>query len=179
VQLRPAYVAALLGLLSMPAIAQQSSPRDAASLTDARVRVTMASRERVTGTVVALRADSMVLTVPSTGSKRGLARSEIASIERSTGTKRYRLRGAAIGFVVGAGVGAAVGSSKKSDSSFDEDLNGIAGAFVGALAGTTLGVVVGARKREQWRRVADDRGVRVGISPAPGGRVALSLAVRR
>lgn len=178
----------LLGVLAMPAMAQERSVLDSASLAEARVRVRMASRERVTGTVVALRADTMVLRTSSTGSTRGLARSEIAGIERSTGARRHRLRGGALGFLGGAGVGAVIGYATASQpactgslcfNGLDEGVRAIAGGLVGGVVGTTLGVVIGGRPREQWRQVDGDGAVRVSVRPAPGERVAVSISLRR
>jgi hypothetical protein len=181
---RSGYVLALLGILAVPAMAQT---RDDASITDARVRITMASREQLTGTVVALRADTVVVRLSSTGSNRELARSEIAHIERSAGTRGYRLRGAALGFLVGAAAGAGIGAATAKEpppctgslcfNGLEESMNTLGGGLVGALVGTTAGVLIGGRRREQWRPVAD--GVRVGIGPASGKRVALSVSLRR
>ena len=186
---RSGYVVGLLAILSGPAMAQEVSIRDGASIVDARVRVTMASREQVTGTVVGLRADTVVLRVSQTGRTRELLRAEVARIERSAGTRRYRLRGAAIGFVAGAGVGGALGYATTKEpppctgsfcfNGLEQSMNGLAGAAVGALVGTTAGVMIGGRHREQWRQLAGNDAVRVSVGPAPGERVAVSMTLRR
>ena len=184
---RSGCVVGLLAILSVPAMAQEGSTSGNASLVDARVRVTMASRERVTGTVVAMGADTMLVRLSSTGQTRGLSRSQIARVERSEGTRRYRFRGAAIGFAGGAVAGAALGYATTSDrppctgslcfNGLEEGMNTLAGGAIGALVGSTLGAVIGGRSREQWR-VADG-GVHVSVGPAPGKRVAVSIALRR
>jgi hypothetical protein len=183
---RSGYVVALLGILSAPALAQERSGPDQASVARTRVRVTMESHEQVTGTIVAMRPDTVVLRVFPDGGERALSRAKVARIERSAGTSRSRIRGATLGFLSGAVVGTGVGYAMANHSAcsnncfngLDESVKAVGGGIAGALVGATVGVVVGNRQREQWREVVGD-GVRVGIGPAPGKRVAMSLSLRR
>jgi len=188
------YVVALLGILSVPAMAQQGSTLGNASIADARVRVTMASHEQVTGTVIALRADTVVLETSPTGATRGLARTEVARVERSAGTRRYLVRGATIGFLAGATVGALMGHSVSNDvqaqcpkqeiicipvNGLAESFGTATGAITGGVLGASIGLLIGMPQHEQWRQVVGDGGVRVGFGPAPGKRLALSVSLRR
>lgn len=177
-----------LSLCSLPARAQMDPARSDPWLSGARVRLTMANHEQLSGTVVAFRADSIVLS-DNSSAIQSLARADVTRIERSTGSRRYLMRGATIGFLVGGVLGGVTaGEDVRKElgpcgtdplCATAEGIAFVAAAFGGGLMGSVVGLLIGSRSHEQWTSVGGGTDVRVTIAPASGNRVALSVSLRR
>jgi hypothetical protein len=169
--------------------AQQPLPVDSGS----RIRVVRRrGRPReLTGTLVARRADSLVLVVDRRARQRVVAMPDVRSLEVSRGTRRHVLRSAAHGLVGAAGIGAflsLVGSWAFCVSPFvvllpecpidGGDRREIVktGAAVGGVLGVGFGVLYGYFDRDDtWERVPLER------LPAGGasfGRVGVGVSLR-
>ncbi len=165
----------------------------------ARIRVSAQglAATRVVGTVVALRADTLVL-APQNG--RGLLALPLESVQRlevSRGRSSVGstvMKHAGIGLLVGAASGALAGPYVLSSACitpekdldahwqcFDDLADGEArlkATVLFGIAGTAIGAVVGAIVgRERWEKVAQDQ-VRVSFAPQRDGSFALRTSVR-
>ncbi len=163
------------------------APAAQAQAAGTRIRVTTSSHERLTGRLVAQRADSLVLAADSGATIRTLAVFEVARIDTSRGMRKSTLRSGAIGFLAGVSAGALVGAATSTPPPCEgafcfEGLEQVVGAMTGGLLGGVLGAGIGAylgsREREGWSAVRRSAGIS-GVSIAPSGgsgvRVAASL----
>jgi hypothetical protein len=168
--------------------AQQPLPADSGS----RIRVvrTRSRPRELTGTLVARRADSLVLQVDLRARQRVVAMADVRSLEVSRGTHRHVLRSAAQGLVGAAGIGALfslIGSGVycfyfalvAPECAIDrDDLREIVatGAAVGGALGVSFGALYGYLGRDDtWERVPLER------PPAGGasfGRVGVGVSFR-
>ena len=131
-------------------------PPDAWALEQgARVRVTLLAREapQVTGSVLAIPTDSLVIAAEPDSLARSIARIDIRKLEVSRGVHSNAGKGATIGaLIVGIALGCSVWSSTSIDGSSKESVAaGVAGGAVGAIVGAGLGALIGsASHRERW-----------------------------
>ena len=160
-----------------------------------RVRVTASTplADNQVGTVVAIEAQMLVVTVDSALRyavevvERRYPIEAITRLERSLG-KKYELSntitGAVIGALGGAAIGAVAATAYCSDSNeaLCQEPAGTAAAMggaAGALGGLLIGGVIGSLiKAEQWQEIRPDR-LRVSLVQRGGGGqfgIALSAA---
>jgi hypothetical protein len=132
-------------------------PLDAWALEQgARVRVTLLAREapQVTGFVLAIPADSLVVAAEPDSAREAIARLDIKKLEISRGMKSNAGRGATfgallLGFTFGAIVMNGVAESEITDGG--QILLTLGGAGIGALVGGGIGGLIGsASHREKW-----------------------------
>jgi hypothetical protein len=121
----------------------------------ARVRVTLLAREapQVTGIVLAIPTDSLVVAAEPDSLARSIARLDIKKLEVSRGVHSNAGKGATIGaLVIGVAVGLTVLNAASIDgTSKDSVAAGIAGGAVGAIVGAGLGALIGSGShREFW-----------------------------
>jgi len=125
----------------------------------ARVRVTLIAREapHVTGSVLAIPADSLVIAAEPDSAREAIARLDIKKLEISRGIHSNAGKGAMIGALV---VGVAFGLYAMSRVSADEVgtggvvVVGLAGGVVGGLAGGGVGALIGSGSRhESWHEI--------------------------
>ena len=146
-----ALLTTFVELASVTAAAAQARRLD----TGTRVRVLMERQSsRFTGSIAAVRPDTIILTVPSTRlGHRPVAVSEIAELEVFNGSRRLT----AVGLVTGVLVGAAVTGIYNGivQTQCFSNCPDRASTLMGALVG---GIVVGGSlhfvKKERWLRIA-------------------------
>jgi hypothetical protein len=122
-----------------------------------------AGSDRVTGSLVAIREDRIVLLVEewSFGKLQRVdtlrvLRDELTRFELSQGRQSYVLPGMGIGLVVGAGIGILLGSTLESCAD-EREYCRFGGAFLGGLFGLVLGGVVGGiAATERWEEIPLD-----------------------
>jgi len=130
----------------------------------ARVRVTLLAREapQVTGRVLAIPADSLVVAAEPDSLARVIAHLDIEKLEVTRGMRSNAGRGAVIGSLLGAASGAFfslfVPAPGSDDGDFDNDDDHtsvrLAGAGVGAIVGAGLGALIGClSKHQRWNDV--------------------------
>jgi hypothetical protein len=143
-----------------------------------RVRVTAPASVSFVGTLVAVPDDS-VRVLAENGANVTLPAAHL-TLERSTGLRSNRKRGAGIGFLSGALLGGLIGSATYSPSPCNGNVNerycpegeGVSrktavplAAAVGGAAGAFAGALLGHSPRESWQRVPLSTGPsRVGLS---------------
>lgn len=189
--LRAAVAATVLSSVAPNAACAQDGPApsgETALAPGTRVRVTVlgprAGGVRLVGTVVALRADTLVARFDD-GAPTAVARGEMLRLEVSRGMRRRTGQGAALGALGGALIGAVWGASSDEDCRpSNEPCIDVYGtgttAFLGAAvvggAGALVGAVVGSQaRREAWRRL-DVGQVRLGVAPMGRG-AALAVGI--
>ena len=138
---------------------------------------------RVTGSVLELRSDALLVKSERSGDTLQVALASLGMVEVSRGQKSRVGKGALIGVLVGvglgAGVGFAVGKGLEDDNVCDCHPAGMAvgGLGVGAL-GALIGAGVGAAtKSDRWEEVPLDQ-LRVSFVPQRDGRFGLGLSLR-
>ena len=136
------------------------------------------------GTLAAVTADSIVLSVDDRGTELGVPLPSVTLLEVSRGQKSAAGKGAGIGFLVGAGLGAGVGGVFGAALGEGVCSGGCPAAFagIGALGGGAVGTLIGlgigaASKSERWEEVPLDQ-LRVSFVPQRDGRFGLGLSVR-
>lgn len=152
----------------------------------ARVRVSHTDRccrSPQVGTLVSVSADSVVLRAgrePATAVV-ALPKRAVSSLALGYDAGHYTRRGAAIGAGTGVVVGITLGLTVNCEDddicqSFRPYFAAVGGAIFGA-GGLVLGALIGRSiVREQW--VPIPLPDRVGLAPAPGGGLAVRLALR-
>ena len=123
----------------------------------ARVRVTLLAHPDapIAGSLLAYRAESLLLAVEPDSAERTFATADIAKLEHSTGMHSKAGKGAVIGAVAG-GVAAGLlgalfaGAIKEGDSDAIPLVLGVGGAVVGGLVGAAVGE---GSKHEGWETV--------------------------
>jgi hypothetical protein len=132
--------------------AQQTAPLAAGE----RVRVVVATgrQARYTGTVAAVRGDTLVLDRRNS-EPIALPLASVARVERSLGRGRCggagaRARCMLLGALAGTLVGGAIGYFGSQDGSDMAGIGVILGAPVGFIAGLVVGGLVGG---ERWQRI--------------------------
>jgi len=139
-------------------IALLALPLDAGALElGARVRVTLLERPQVTGSVLALPPDSLVVAAGPDSAREAIARLDIRKLEVSRGIHSNAGRFATIGaVVVGLTFGFAIYSDAQDSEITDEGVAviGLGGVAVGALVGAGVGALIGsASQHERWHKV--------------------------
>lgn len=144
-----------------------------------RVRVTRSepAGAPLVGTLVGLDAEAVVLRPFPDAAPVRVPVSEVKRFEVSGGRRPQSLQGALIGTAVGTLPGLALTFGDYSSDVHGSGPDPLAVAAVGAAAGAVLGAVIGrAVKSEQWSPFPL-ASASAGVSPAPGGGVAVSLRV--
>ena len=173
-------VAAVLVVTPVATVAAQDSPPIKPG---DRVRVqvcTPVCEPRVTGSVLELRSDALVVNPERSADTLQVALALLGVVEVSRGQKSHALAGLGIGFLGGAAVGAVGGALVDCQSSVDlgEGFCVIALAGVSAGAGLVLGGMIGLGwKTERWKEVPLDQ-LRVSFTPQRDGRIALQASLR-
>lgn len=181
--------AILLVVLAASASAQETGSVPAVVRPGARVRATAPELGIVTGSVVAVRGDSLQLAVDASSDTMIVGVFRLATLDVSTGRHKRRWLGAGLGFFAGAVVGAAVGGAtyrkqECSGEAFFCDYGGrsidvAAGAVLGGAVGTVVGAIVGAGSADNWTPVIPRRAARLELLvPRVTGRFALGAALR-
>jgi hypothetical protein len=187
--MRP-FIALVVSLAAAPmAFAQDTrsvAPVDAALVRGAPVRVEVAGRSRVAGTLVRVDDDSLL--VGDGARVIAVPRAQVSGVSVKAGG-RSRGAGAARGAVIGIGIGAILGGIAGYSSwepceaaeffcSTETRSRATVGAatavgFLGAAIGALSGAVVG---RQRWRPVPLPPGTQVGFLVTPS-RVGVTLRI--
>ena len=176
-------VVACCGVVAMPLGAQGASLTDPAPGSRVRVRLaqspgaTPATRDRWTGDLVRLDADSVVIRADD--GIVALSRPQVRSLEAYVGPRPLgsaMWRGAMIGAGVGVVLGAVSGAASYEPCGPADFLcpsrgGSVAlGAFTVGVAGLVAGGVAGAvLRRDRWRNVPLSAGARVSLATTPLG----------
>ena len=141
-----------LVLLALPLEARALEP-------GARVRVTLLAREapQLTGLVLAIPPDSLVVTAEPDSAREAIARLDIRKLEVSRGMHSNAGRFATIGAVVVGLTFGFVAYSDVKESEIDDEgvaVIGLGAVAVGALLGGGIGALVGsASHHESWHEI--------------------------
>ena len=168
-----------------PAQSQDGRMRDADLRAGTRVQLTMNTKERVRGSVVALAADSLVITPEGGLGTRSLRRADVVRVDLSAGRRSYKGRYARRGLKIGAAGGAVYGAILMREEGCTDlctpvgiPVGMLAGGLAYGLVGGVVGALVGAPSRERWIRAPGDGGIPVSVGPSPGSRVAVRVSLR-
>jgi hypothetical protein len=175
---RTLCLALAMTLASIVALAsEQRSPQETLSpiVTGSRVRVVSprAVSGRVTGTVIEMSAESLVILADERPLR--VPRDAIEQLEVSTGKQRRTLKG----MLIGAGIGAVVVPPALYDSCLSDCGSKwsaeyiLAGVGVGAAWGAGIGALV---KKDRWSSVPVTQ-VRLGLWPIRGGGIGASVSL--
>jgi hypothetical protein len=167
--------------------APSASAQGTNAVAGSRVRVSGAGLERLTGTIVSLAADTLVLRT-SSGQTVATPLTAGTRVDVSTGLHRHPWKGAGYGMLGGAALGAAIGAVAFHESQCDPTntycLNSgrQESAGEGAIILSTLGVFIGAAagsimRTEGWRRVSLAESHLGLATPTSHGRAELGLAL--
>ena len=138
-----------------------------------RVKAVSVSGRALTGTLVAISADSLLLS-PKPGDRLAIPLASLTELKVNLGRKWRVREGALVGFLLGGTGGAVWGYCSGGFGVWEPDPGFRTEAFLGSgLAGALVGALVCSV--EKWQEVALNR-VRVGISPADNGAVRLSAS---
>jgi len=132
----------------------------------------------VTGTLLELTADSVIIAPSGFFHRYGYPRSNLTALDVRTRV-RAPVRFVLIGGLMGGAFGAVAGYAGGDDgtSLFADGGRTVIGAAAGALVGMVVGAVAAARVGvERWRPVDLDQ-LRVGVSPPPRGRLGLGATI--
>jgi hypothetical protein len=184
---RPAFIVVLV-TLAAGASAQQPSSVSSSVQPGARVRVSAPGAGTLTGRVVAVEGDSLLLARDRSADTLRLAQSQLTSLDVSVGRHKRRWRGAGLGFLGGAALGAVIGAAtyKKPDCSGEAyfcDLGqGFDATFGAALlggVGAVVGAIIGGGSADDWQPVALRRSARLRLMVPPSPtRLALGASLR-
>jgi hypothetical protein len=140
----------------------------------ARVRVSVRQQGRQTGTLVAMKTDTLVLRAEGRNTPRTIPLSSVSRLDVSRGRASFgkgALKGAGIGLLVGV----AYPTIEFIKGGRKDDFFPLALMF-GSLGGTFLGALIGgSRPGEQWEQVSLER-IRVGVAPQRNGGVRLAAS---
>ena len=118
-----------------------------------RVRATPQGAPPITGNVVRVTRDTIVLQLGPSSAPRPLAIGDIGRLAVSRGSNNHTLEGMLIGVLIGGVVGTVVSSSSDSGD-WVPDLGRVVGTLAGVAAGGVLGAAIGAGTRtEVWSEV--------------------------
>ncbi len=134
----------------------------------------------ITGTVVRLTSDSILLNGDNQFSLTAIARGSVSTFEVANGRKSHALVGAGAGFLIGSMVGLLIGTAvdPPDQSAFLDFGGGPAGFVVGALLGAAFGAAIGAGVGpERWVAVGGEQAW-IGLGPARRGGLAVGGAFR-
>jgi len=170
--------ALLLLVLARPDALTGQAAAPAASLRPgARVRIARIAVKPLVATVVARIGDTLVVRAPGLAKPLALPLAEISRLDVSTGRHRNLGKGMLVGIVAGGAVGAGLGAvtyqpctsteflgclGAPSDRGESVTIGGILGGALGLVAGS----LIGAARRDTWKRVPLD-GSRVAVSVRP------------
>ncbi len=176
---RVQWIVVALVVAPLPAVAQTPRPVQLGS----RVRIWHHCApicQRITGTVVRLSSDSILLNADNQFSPTAIARGSVSTFEVANGRKSRALMGAGAGFLIGSTVGLLIGTAvdPPDQRAFLDFGGGPAGFVVGALLGTVFGAAIGAVVGpERWVAVGGDQ-VNIGLGLARRGGLAVGGVFR-
>ena len=176
---RVRWVIVALLLAPLAAVAQTLPPVQVGS----RVRIwhhCAPACQRITGTVVRLTSDSILLDADNQFSPTAIARGSVSTFEVANGRESRALVGAGAGFLIGSTMGLLVGAAADppDENEFLDFGGGPAGLVVGALLGTVFGAAIGAGAGpERWVAVGGEQ-ASMGLGLARRGGVAVGGAFR-
>lgn len=173
-------IALFLGMFLLAPLAHLAAQESLTLAPGARVRVSIRQQGRQTGSLVALKADTLIVKAEKRTAPSAILLSSITKLEFSKGHKRSAGKGAGLGFLIGAGVGVIAGTiAAQSYSGYDTETDwywyqtapvfgggcGILGALVGGFVGADA---------ERWEPVPLP--VRLSVAPQRGGGVRLAAS---
>lgn len=170
--IRLRYAVGTTLLLAASHAAAQRPATDTLPVAGARVRVSAPPSRRVVGTVLAYRADTLLLGRPnrSAAETTAVPLAAVRRLEVSVGKRRRLLKGALVGLTGGAAAGALLGAVTYSDApsrcyrggeevpcfislDFGRGFSAMAGGVLVGAAGLVIGLAVGARRVDRWEAV--------------------------
>jgi hypothetical protein len=145
-----------------------------------RIRITErgARSDALSGTVITMRADSVVMRLDNNARRSSFALAGLSRFEVSEGKKGHANAGGGIGFLIGAGIGALIGSISTTGGDHLEGAASVmAGSGIGAVVGTFVGAAIGAKhKTEKWVDVeVESISISAGASRDGGGALSLGM----
>jgi hypothetical protein len=196
--LRPlvARVALLAGMSA--AVTSAAQPQTGRTLTPESLGIVPGARARLivsdygeapqTGTVTAVRGDSIVFRRDQAGDSLTIGFAHVGRLDVSRGRRTRPLTGLGLGFLAGAGAGALAGAATYHKSSFIDfgvGVNVAVGAVLGAAGGAVVGLIAGSViHTERWHTVSlngllDHPQAGIALIPSRSGpRLALRVAAR-
>ncbi len=135
---------------------------------------------RMTGTVVRLTSDSILLNADNQISLTAIDRGSVSTFEVAHGRKSQAHLGAGAGFLIGSTMGLLIGAAvdPPDPNGFVDFGGGPAGFLIGALLGTAFGAAMGAGAGpERWVAVGGEQ-ANIGLGLALPGGLALRGAFR-
>jgi len=134
----------------------------------------------VTGTLLQVTPDSIIIAPSGFFHRYGYPRSSLAALDvrtRVRATARFVLLGGLAGGAFGAVAAYAGGDDDGSLSVWADGGRTVLGAAIGALTGMAVGAITAARVgEERWRRVDLDQ-LQVGVSPLARNRLGLGATL--
>ena len=145
-----------------------------------RVLAPALSRHHIAGNVISLNANRLVLKSKKQSVEIHLP--HVQKFEIANGKKSNIKNGAGFGFLIGAAFGALMAAAADDCSSsqgicFGGPAIALAGGIIAGGIGSCVGAFIGFFiQTDKWEEVPIDR-LRLGFSPQPKGRLALSASV--
>ena len=172
-------LALLMLALSADLIAQEAMPIKPGDRVRVKTKIIERSPwphavyDKIVGTVVGFRTDTLVLNVEGLSNPLTVPITSLNRLEVNRGQRRGGPLGAFIGLVSGAAFGWLLGSTEAS-------LEGPPAEYVGAVVfggiGFVVGAVVGPGTTDRWEKVPLDK-LRVGILPSYNRGLAFSVSL--
>jgi hypothetical protein len=140
-------------------------------------------RSPLTGTLVSVSGDSVVLRAAEAAPPRAISRTFVRSVQRAYTAGDYGMRGMGLGALAGLGTGAVVGHLASSCGDIPDGCFTIFGAAVGGVLGGFVGLVVGyavgrAIPRQDWERVGLPSRVGIADPATRRDRVSVRFTLR-
>ena len=168
----------LLLVLARPdALASQAAAPAATLPPGARVRIARIAEKPLVATVVTRVGDTLIVRAPGLANPLAVPLAEISQLDVSTGRHRNVGKGILVGIVAGGAVGAGLGAATYQPCESTEFMGCFlapkdrgesvrVGGVVGGALGLVVGALIGAPRRDTWKRVPLD-GSRVAVSVRP------------
>ena len=140
-----------------------------------RVRLSLTSDQRVTGTIVSSDATSIVVRSEDGGASTTVQRAAIVRADRHAGTRRNWGYGLLVGAASGLTTAAILEATNEPDEN-EWEMPGLVYTgytLLGALTGTVVGALI---ETDRWERVSAGPAVGIEIGDSPG--IAVSWVVR-
>lgn len=143
--------------------------------TGERARFSLASDQRITGTIVSTDATTIVVQPEDGGAPTTIQRATVVRADRHAGTRRNWGYGLLIGATTGLATAVILEATNEPDEN-ELDMPEVVYTgytMLGALAGTVVGAFI---QTDQWERAAMGPAVGIDIGDSPG--IAVSWVVR-
>lgn len=132
--------------------------------------------------------DTIVVKTDGDGNTIAVPMVRVTRVDVTGGTRTFRFRGTAVGFLGGATIGALAGLATYQSPNcagvtfcldFGPELAALGGATAGGVLGAVVGLLVGSTSTELWDPLSGTRqaGARLGIAPSSRGGVALTASL--